>query len=103
MKKRFLSMLLAVCLLVGLLPTAALAEGGTSPAFTATDGTDGVSGEGYEKLFDSNSATKWCVTDFDSDDGAYVIFKASEAMKVTGYSITTGNDNVANPGRNPES
>lgn len=99
MKKRLLSILMALALCFGLLPPVALADEGVT--FTAITGTTGANdNEGYAKLFDGNSATKWCVTNFTS---AYVIFKASEAMAVTGYSITTGNDNATNPGRNPES
>ena len=95
MKKRLLSILLAACLLVVLLPAAAFAAN-----FEAKDGTAGANdGETYTKLVDGNIETKWCVTDF---KGAYIIFEASEAMKVTGYSITTGNDNEYDPGRNPK-
>ena len=97
MKKRIFSLLLAICLVAGLLPTVALAEG---ISFTAIDGTAGANeNETYSKLVDGDIKTKWCVTKF-SD--AYIIFKASASMQVTGYSITTGNDNVANTGRNPK-
>ena len=95
MKKRLLSILLVAFLLVGLLPAAAFAA-----TFDATEGTAGANdGETYTKLVDGNINTKWCVTDF---KGAYIIFEASEAMKVTGYSITTGNDNEYDHGRNPK-
>ena len=99
MKKRIFSLLLAVCLLMGLLPTVAFAEGET---FTAIDGTAGANKDNSEdcsSLFDGQPGTKWCVSGF---KGAYVIFRASEAMKVTGYYITTGNDNESYHGRNPK-
>ncbi|MDD6274392.1 MAG: InlB B-repeat-containing protein [Clostridiaceae bacterium] len=97
MKKRIFSLLLAICLVAGLLPTVALAEG---ISFTAIDGTAGANeNETYSKLVDGDIKTKWCVTKFTD---AYIIFKASASMQVTGYSITTGNDNVANTGRNPK-
>ena len=97
MKKRIFSLLLAICLVAGLLPTVALAEG---ISFTAIDGTAGANeNETYSKLVDGDIKTKWCVTKFTD---AYIIFEASASMQVTGYSITTGNDNVANTGRNPK-
>ncbi|MBS7315429.1 MAG: InlB B-repeat-containing protein [Clostridiaceae bacterium] len=97
MKKRILSLLLAICLVAGLLPTVALAEG---IGFTAIDGTAGANeNETYTKLVDGDIKTKWCVTKFTD---AYIIFEASTSMQVTGYSITTGNDNVSISGRNPK-
>ena len=95
MKKRLLSILLVAFLLVGLLPAAAFGA-----TFEAKEGTAGANtSETYTKLVDGDIKTKWCVTDFGS---AYIIFEASEAMKVTGYSITTGNDNEYDHGRNPK-
>ena len=97
MKKRLLRVLLVACLLVVLLPTAALAEG---TGYTFINGKVGFSGEGPEKLFDGDINTKWCMQ---QSQMPWVIFKTPEAMKVTGYDITTGNDNAENPGRNPKS
>ncbi|MCI5893411.1 MAG: hypothetical protein MRZ66_08445 [Clostridiales bacterium] len=68
--------------------------------FTALDGTEGATGENYDKLIDGDkTSTKWCVTKFSS---AYIVFKASERIFVDGYTITTGNDNSKNTGRNPQ-
>ncbi len=53
-------------------------------------------------LFDFKGSTKWCVTNF-ALSGASVEFKASEPVKITGYSLLTGNDNEAFTGRNPSS
>ena len=33
----------------------------------------------------------------------HIIFKTQKAIKISGYSITTGNDSEENPGRNPDS
>ncbi len=66
---------------------------------TPLSGTAGAkSSEGYANLFDRNSGTKWCVTNF---NGAYVMWKMSSAVSVTGYTICTANDNATYKGRNP--
>ncbi|MGM9746704.1 MAG: GLUG motif-containing protein [Paludibacteraceae bacterium] len=84
------------------MPSTAWADDVT---FTVTEGTAGFDGESFDKLIDgkytSDDGTKWCLT-FPSE-GAYIIFSASEAIQVTGYSIVTGNDNASNSGRNPKS
>lgn len=72
--------------------------------FTAIRGTDGFSNaEGYASLIDGKytegDGTKWCCSFFDP----YIIFKASEPITLTGYSIVTGNDTESNYGRNPKS
>ena len=97
MKKQLLRILLVACLLVVLLPTAALAEG---TGYELIGGTEGFSGEGPGNLVDGNINTKWCL---EHKQMSWVIFKTPEPMKVTGYSITTGNDNAENHGRNPKS
>lgn len=67
----------------------------------AVSGTSGFNGsEGYESLVDANTSTKWCVK-FDSS--AYAIFQTDEAVKITGYTLITGNDTEKYPGRNPAS
>lgn len=72
---------------------------------TALSGTAGVSGESYDKLVDgkktsaSGDFSKWCVTSF---KGAEIILKASAYTIPVGYTLTTGNDNMAYPGRNPK-
>lgn len=106
MNKRLLSILTIICLLVSLVPSAALATETKiiSSGYTAHEGP-GLPGEyeeGYEKLVDGNINTKWCVNHKVYSD-LKVIFEVSSAMQVSGYSITTGNDNKENPGRNPES
>lgn len=68
---------------------------------TPVSGTAGAnSGEEYYNLFDRNSSTKWCVTNF---NGAYAIFSLSQPVAITGVSITTGNDNSQYTGRSPRS
>ena len=125
MKKRILSMLLALALCLTLLPTAALAAEGESGGSTtptlgdkltleAVEGTEGFSGEGYGNLVDGKNTaenwTKWCFTwnkgtggISDYLIGYYVILKAESAVKISGYSFTTGNDNAQETGRNPKS
>ena len=72
---------------------------------TALSGTAGASGESYDKLVDgkktsaSEDFSKWCVTSF---KGAEIILKASAYTIPVGYTLTTGNDNMAYPGRNPK-
>ena len=97
MKKQLLRILLVACLLVGLLPTAALAAG---TGYELIGGTEGYSGEGPGNLVDGDIKTKWCL---EHKEMSWVIFKTPEAMQVTGYAITTGNDNAENHGRNPKS
>ena len=58
---------------------------------------EGFSGETYANLFDGTNA-KWCCP---FSGSAYVIFKASKAGIPVGYTITTGNDNENENGRNP--
>ena len=60
---------------------------------------EGNDNESYVNLFDGNNS-KWCC-EFNSEEGAYVIFKASKAGVPVGYTITTGNDNEFWGGRNP--
>ncbi|MGN0374843.1 MAG: carbohydrate-binding domain-containing protein, partial [Butyrivibrio sp.] len=103
--KWMLSILLSILMLVSLCPvTAKAGEYSEYSGFTPLEGTAGVDDgeyyENYENLVDGDRTTKWCVTDF---HGAYIIFSASSAIKVSGYTITTGNDTDDNPWRNPES
>lgn len=100
MTKRFLAAA-ALLLLLALLPTAALAEGNENITLTALEGTAGNSGENYDKLVDGNTSSgKWCLNL--PEGGAYVIIEASDVIKVTGYTLTTGND-TKDSGRNPKS
>lgn len=65
---------------------------------TALSGTAGAgSSEGYASLVDGRTSTKWCVTSF---KGAYIVFKASEAVLPTNYYLVTGGDTGKNPERN---
>ncbi|MGN1317314.1 MAG: leucine-rich repeat protein [Acutalibacteraceae bacterium] len=100
MKKRILSILLTLCMLLSLVPTTAFAVSSeyTVTGYTAIDGTAGFSGEGYANLVDGSTNTKWCTNNFSN---CYIIFSVSSAVNVSGYTITTANDNVTNTGRNP--
>ena len=72
-----------------------------SVTFTAISGIEGYSGESYDKLFDGNTNTKWCVSM--SKGTVDVVFQASKAGSLVGYTITTADDNAMNRGRNPKS
>ena len=69
-------------------------------SFTALDGTQTSTNEGYAKLIDGNINTKWGVSGFSS---AYIVIKASKKIYVNGYAFTTGNDTAGYSGRNPKS
>ena len=58
----------------------------------------GFNNEGYAKLFDNQSDTKWCCS---FTGAACVVFKTSEPVRVQGYTITTGNDSNDYPERDP--
>lgn len=49
-----------------------------------------------ENLCDGNVGTKCWLTPY-----ASIVFKASQACRLKGYTITTGNDYASNPGSNP--
>ena len=62
-------------------------------------GVDGVMDSPYsspENLCDGNKYTKCWLTPY-----ASIAFKASQACRLKGYTITTGNDYASNPGSNP--
>lgn len=93
----FLVVLVAAVLFVGCGKTED--ESVKNAVITLVDGTAGVNGkEDYPMLFDLDVGTKWCVTNF---EGAHVIWSLSEPVRVTGYTIVTGNDNANHSGRNP--
>ncbi|MDY5976440.1 MAG: hypothetical protein SPI84_07400, partial [Anaerovoracaceae bacterium] len=97
--KKILSILLSVCVILAFMPQMAFADGEPANPYTYKEGTAGASDtEGPGKLIDRDTGTKWCVTNFSS---AYIIFETSSAVNVSGYSITTGNDNFEYHGRNP--
>ncbi len=107
MKKRILSILLAVCLVMTMFPMTALSLGEDGAAsteqptvqYTVLEGSGGFSGEGHENLFDGDIATKWCVT---MRGTLFVIFKTDSPVFVSGFDITTANDNAKETGRNPK-
>ncbi|MCI7181548.1 MAG: hypothetical protein MSA26_13480 [Lachnospiraceae bacterium] len=99
MKKRILSIVFAICLVLSCVPITVFAAGAGNP-YIYKEGTAGAAeSESPASLIDGNTGTKWCVTGFSS---AYIIFETSSAVNVSGYSITTGNDNAENKGRNPK-
>lgn len=68
---------------------------------TPLSGTSGVAlSEQYTCLFDQNVDTKWCVNAENSFPT--VIWKYSEPVKPTGYTMITANDNSIFKGRNPQ-
>lgn len=58
----------------------------------------GLTNEEYTELFDNDTGTKWCCN---FSGSAYVIFKASEPVKVSKYSIATAGDTNSFSNRNP--
>ena len=103
MKKQVLSILLAVCLVITMFPITALSLGENGAAstvqYTVLEGSGGFSGEGHANLFDGNTSTKWCVK---SSGTLYVVFSTDSPVFVSGYDMTTANDNASNSGRNPK-
>ena len=70
--------------------------------FIADDGSAGFSyGENYDKILDGNTSTKWCLNGGQGNE-VYTVFHASLPIFVTGYKITTANDNAQFTGRNPK-
>ncbi len=103
MKKRLLSILLTLCILLCAMPTYIVSAGTTvgGVRFYAIDGTPSdISNESYSKLLDDNTTTKWCT---DITNEVYIIIKASSKVALNGYSFVTGNDTAtAGEGRNPK-
>ena len=69
--------------------------------YTVDKGSGYAGGEGYNKLLDGNTGTKWC-SKVKSDGVWYVEFHTASAVQVDGYKLTTGNDTQTYPGRNPK-
>ena len=70
--------------------------------FIPDEGSAGFSsGEDYDKIVDGNTSTKWCLNGGEGNT-VYNIFHASLPIYVTGYKITTANDNASYVGRNPK-
>ncbi|MDD6735235.1 MAG: hypothetical protein PUE13_02865, partial [Clostridiales bacterium] len=94
MKKQVLSIILTLCMVLALVPIMPVTVSAESAGYTFLDGTAGANDkEGPAKLIDGDTGTKWCVTGFKS---AKIIFETTSAINVSGYSITTGNDNASN-------
>ena len=71
--------------------------------FIPDEGSAGFgSGEDYDKIVDGNTSSKWCLNGGEGN-AVYNIFHSSLPIFVTGYTITTANDNATYPGRNPKS
>lgn len=72
-----------------------------------TGGYNYISGSEYadatSNLVDGNTTTKWCSNPSHKTDGKYFCeFQTSSAVRVDGYTLTTGNDNSTWKGRNPK-
>ncbi len=106
-QNRLVAMLLLV--MAAFVPIGAWAQTDYDPTVTleALDANPlGYDNETCTNLFDgkktADNFSKWCCQ-FPTSDPAYVIFKASKAGVPLGYTITTGNDNERENGRNPKS
>ena len=65
-------------------------------------GTGGTGREGYDKLFDGKTNTKWGTSE--KQDGKWFVeFMSGEPINVTSYCLTTADDTKTYPGRNPKS
>lgn len=103
MKKKLLSFLLVVCVILCAAPITTVPAAAANITFSVIDGTNShTSTENRDKLMDSNTGTKWCLNLDEASGGVYAIFKSSESSCVTGYTFTTGNDTAKLPGRNPK-
>ena len=71
---------------------------GVFTGFTATGGSN-TGDEGYDKLVDGNTATKWCT----NSSPFYIEFHSSVPIVPTGYIMMTGDDTRSYSGRNPKS
>lgn len=101
-KRRIISFLLAICLVAGLVPTAAFAAG-TDTGNAIQLGTSGISGydstNGYDYIYYStwdSSAIKWRVLDTKTNTGESGLFLLSDALLGTGSSGGVYFDNSGN-------
>ncbi len=69
---------------------------------TYDSSSSGYSNETASNLFDGDTSTKWCYDAPSTSSSAWVVFKANEACRLKGYTITTANDNASNRNRNPK-
>lgn len=71
-------------------------------SFYATAGTGAGGREGYHKLLDGKTETKWCTNQ--KQDGVYFVeFMSREPITPNKYYLTTGNDTKYYSSRNPKS
>ena len=89
----FTGILLTVFLLCA---ASALAETGRFSVVEGTPGTYGL--EGPQSLLDRDIATKWCVK---LNGDCYVIISAAQPVRINGYILYKGNDEVIYPDRSP--
>ena len=94
MKRFLLSIVIFTCLF-----TVNVQANATYTWIRATKGVNDA--ESPEKLFDGSTRTKWCVKHSSSKDDSFMIFKTDRPISITGYIMTTGNDNSIYKGRNP--
>ena len=72
-------------------------------SLVGTNGSAGVSGEDYQKLFDGTASTKWCShVNWRTDGAWFVEFYANTPLKAVGYKLTTAGDIEKYPHRNPK-
>ena len=69
---------------------------------TYDSSSSGYTNETASNLFDGNTSTKWCYDAPSTSSSAWVVFKANEACRLKGYTITTANDNASYRNRNPK-
>ena len=67
--------------------------------YSSSSANTGYNNEGADKLFDSNTGTKWCGT---TNNGTPVVYFITGTKVVpNGYRLATANDTANNSGRNP--
>ena len=67
--------------------------------YSSSSANAGYNNEGADKLFDSNTGTKWCGT---TNNGTPVVYFITGTKVVpNGYRLATANDTANNSGRNP--
>ena len=72
-------------------------------SLVGTNGSAGVGGEDYQKLFDGAASTKWCShLNWRTDGVWFVEFYANTPLKAVGYKLTTASDTEKYPHRNPK-
>ncbi|MDD6501479.1 MAG: discoidin domain-containing protein [Bacteroidales bacterium] len=76
--------------------------GNAQVTLTYDSSSSGYTNETASNLFDGDTSTKWCYDAPSTSSSAWVVFKANEACRLKGYTITTANDNASNRNRNPK-